>query len=98
MAFQYHEYAALFNKGDDVKLIDKYFDDNVVFTGSSGPLRGREALLKFLFWVFISDAFRIDPAGSQRRSRMYATSKGDTQRKGYFRRSGYGFSLFSCPR
>ena len=49
--FDYSEYEALFNTGDDQALVDRYFADDVIFTGGTREYRGREELLKFLHWA-----------------------------------------------
>jgi len=51
MGFEYSEYAALFNKGDDKLLVDTYFDEDIIFSGTGRETKGREGLLKFLTWV-----------------------------------------------
>ena len=51
MAFNYSEYAALFNKGDDQALMDKYFVKEIVFSGTGQETKGHEALMTFLTWV-----------------------------------------------
>jgi ketosteroid isomerase-like protein len=47
----YNAYIALFNTGDDAALVDRYFDDDVVFTGGTREHRGKAALLAFLDWA-----------------------------------------------
>jgi ketosteroid isomerase-like protein len=47
----YAEYAAAFNTGDDQTLIDRYFDEDVVFTGGAREYRGKAQLRAFLDWA-----------------------------------------------
>lgn len=47
----YDEYIALFNTGDDAALIERFFDDDVVFSGGSRDYRGKAALESFLDWA-----------------------------------------------
>jgi ketosteroid isomerase-like protein len=47
----YQAYEALFNTGDDDALCERYFDEDVVFTGGSRVHRGRNALRDFLRWA-----------------------------------------------
>jgi ketosteroid isomerase-like protein len=49
--FNYNEYEALFNTGDDAALIARFFDDDVVFTGGTREYRGKAELKKFLDWA-----------------------------------------------
>ena len=49
--FNYTEYEALFNTGDDAALIARFFDDDVVFTGGTREHRGKAALKGFLDWA-----------------------------------------------
>ena len=42
MGFEYSEYAALFNKGEDKVLVDTYFDENIIFSGTGRETKGRE--------------------------------------------------------
>jgi hypothetical protein len=47
MGFEYPEYAAIFNKGDDKLLVDTYFDENIIFSGTGRETKSREGVLKF---------------------------------------------------
>jgi ketosteroid isomerase-like protein len=47
----YEEYEQLFNTGDDEALVQRYFDDDVVFTGGNRAYRGKEQLRTFLAWA-----------------------------------------------
>jgi ketosteroid isomerase-like protein len=47
----YDEYSALFNTGDDAALVERYFDDDVAFTGGQREYRGKAALKAFLDWA-----------------------------------------------
>jgi ketosteroid isomerase-like protein len=47
----YDDYIALFNTGDDAALVERYFADDVVFSGGSRDYRGKQALLDFLAWA-----------------------------------------------
>jgi ketosteroid isomerase-like protein len=47
----YNEYEALFNTGDDAALIERFFHDNVVFTGGARDYRGKAELKAFLDWA-----------------------------------------------
>jgi hypothetical protein len=47
----YAEYEALFNTGDDVALVERFFHDDIVFTGGSRDYRGKEQLKAFLDWA-----------------------------------------------
>jgi ketosteroid isomerase-like protein len=47
----YNEYEALFNTGDDAALIERFFDDDVVFTGGARDYRGKAELKAFLDWA-----------------------------------------------
>jgi len=47
----YNEYEAVFNTGDDEKLVQRYFDDDVRFTGGNREHRGKEELRRFLAWA-----------------------------------------------
>ena len=44
-------YEALFNSGDDRALVDRFFCDDVIFTGGTQDRRGKAALLDFLDWA-----------------------------------------------
>jgi ketosteroid isomerase-like protein len=47
----YNEYEALFNTGDDATLVQRYFDDHVIFSGGSREYRGKAQLNTFLAWA-----------------------------------------------
>jgi ketosteroid isomerase-like protein len=47
----YQEYEQLFNTGDDAALVERYFHDDVVFTGGAREYRGKAALKGFLDWA-----------------------------------------------
>ncbi|WP_129790473.1 nuclear transport factor 2 family protein [Sphingosinicella sp. CPCC 101087] len=47
----YLDYVDLFNTGDDAALVDRYFHDEIVFTGGTRRHPGKEGLLAFLNWA-----------------------------------------------
>lgn len=47
----YDDYIALFNTGDDAALIERFFADDVVFSGGSRDYKGKAALKAFLDWA-----------------------------------------------
>jgi ketosteroid isomerase-like protein len=47
----YRQYEAVFNTGDDAALVERFFDDRIVFTGGSREHRGKAALREFLAWA-----------------------------------------------
>ena len=47
----YDEYITLFNTGDDAALVERYFADDVVFTGGTREYQGKEELIAFLNWA-----------------------------------------------
>ncbi len=47
----YDQYEAVFNTGDDAALIERFFDDDVRFTGGTREYRGKAALRAFLDWA-----------------------------------------------
>ena len=49
--FDYDEYIALFNTGDDEALVARFYDEDVIFAGANRDGRGRQALLRFLHWA-----------------------------------------------
>ena len=57
MNFNYSEYAALFNKGNDQALVDRYFDNDIIFSGTGQETKGHVALMNFLIWVHIEVTF-----------------------------------------
>jgi len=50
-ALDYQAYEALFNSGDDAALVERFFDDDVVFSGGTRGYRGRDQLKAFLDWA-----------------------------------------------
>lgn len=51
MALDYEAYEACFNTGNDELLVEKFFDDNVIFTGGARDYKGKQQLLDFLHWA-----------------------------------------------
>jgi ketosteroid isomerase-like protein len=47
----YPDYVELFNTGDDAALVERYFHDEIVFTGGTRSHPGKEGLLAFLNWA-----------------------------------------------
>jgi hypothetical protein len=47
----YDDYIAVFNTGDDAALVDRFFAEDVLFTGGARDYRGRAALKAFLDWA-----------------------------------------------
>ena len=47
----YDDYIALFNTGDDAALIERFFADDLVFSGGSREYRGKAGLKSFLDWA-----------------------------------------------
>ena len=47
----YDQYIATFNTGDDAALLERFFDDDVVFTAGARDYRGKAALKAFLDWA-----------------------------------------------
>jgi ketosteroid isomerase-like protein len=47
----YDAYVALFNSGDDAALVERFYHDDIVFTGGTRLHRGKAALLGFLRWA-----------------------------------------------
>ena len=47
----YDEYIALFNTGDDAALVERFFADDVVFSGGTRDYQGKAALKSFLDWA-----------------------------------------------
>jgi ketosteroid isomerase-like protein len=47
----YDDYIAVFNSGDDAALLERFFAEDVVFTGGSREYQGRAALRDFLDWA-----------------------------------------------
>jgi ketosteroid isomerase-like protein len=49
--FDYGDYIALFSTGDDAALVERYFADDLVFSGGAREMRGKAELLAFLAWA-----------------------------------------------
>jgi hypothetical protein len=49
--FDYDEYIAAFNSGDDRALIERYFHPDFEFIGTTRAYKGRAEFLKFLDWA-----------------------------------------------
>ena len=47
----YGDYVALFNTGDDAALVERFFAEDVTFTGGTRSHHGRAALKAFLDWA-----------------------------------------------
>ncbi len=47
----YDEYVTLFNTGDDEALIERYFADEIEFSGSTRYYRGKSDVRAFLAWA-----------------------------------------------
>jgi SnoaL-like domain len=47
----YDDYIALFNKGDDAALIERFFAEDLRFSGGSRDYHGKAALKAFLDWA-----------------------------------------------
>jgi ketosteroid isomerase-like protein len=47
----YKEYEALFNTGNDAALVERFFDDDVAFSGGTRDYRGKAQLKAFLDWA-----------------------------------------------
>lgn len=47
----YEEYVALFNTGNDAELVERYFADDLVFSGGTRDYQGKDELLAFLNWA-----------------------------------------------
>lgn len=47
----YNEYIALFNTGDDAALVDRYFADDLRFSGGTRDYQGKQGLRDFLAWA-----------------------------------------------
>jgi hypothetical protein len=45
------DYIAVFNTGDDTALVNRFFADDVVFTGGTREHRGKASLIEFLAWA-----------------------------------------------
>ncbi|MBC2776017.1 nuclear transport factor 2 family protein [Parasphingopyxis marina] len=49
--FDYNEYIRVFCTGDDEALVDRFFNDNLVFTGGTRIHHGKQGLKEFLDWA-----------------------------------------------
>ena len=47
----YNDYMTVFNTGDDAALVDRFFADDVLFTGGARDYQGKAALKAFLDWA-----------------------------------------------
>lgn len=47
----YNDYIALFNTGDDAALVDRFFAEEIAFSGGTRDYQGRAALKAFLDWA-----------------------------------------------
>ena len=47
----YDDYVTLFNTGDDATLVDRFYADDVVFSGGNRDYQGKDELVKFLNWA-----------------------------------------------
>jgi ketosteroid isomerase-like protein len=47
----YDDYVAVFNTGDDAALVDRFFAEDVAFSGGTRDYRGKAALKAFLDWA-----------------------------------------------
>lgn len=47
----YDEYVTLFNSGDDATLVERYYADDVIFSGGNRDYRGKGELINFLNWA-----------------------------------------------
>lgn len=47
----YADYERVFNSGDDEALIERFFADDLVFTGGTREHRGKQGLREFLAWA-----------------------------------------------
>lgn len=47
----YKAYEACFNSGDDRALVDRFFCDDLVFTGGAQEMHGKDGLMAFLDWA-----------------------------------------------
>lgn len=47
----YRDYEACFNTGNDRELVDRFFCDDLVFTGGARDMRGKDGLMAFLDWA-----------------------------------------------
>ena len=49
--FDYDEYVRVFNTGDDEVLIDRFFADDLEFSGGTRDYKGKDGLRQFLRWA-----------------------------------------------
>lgn len=47
----YDEYIELFNTGNDKALVERFFADDLVFSGGSRDYQGKQGLIDFLNWA-----------------------------------------------
>lgn len=47
----YDDYVNIFNTGNDQGLVDKFFADDVIFSGGTRDYHGKQELLNFLHWA-----------------------------------------------
>ena len=47
----YDDYVTSFNTGDDAALVERFYADDVVFSGGSRDYQGKDELVKFLDWA-----------------------------------------------
>jgi len=47
----YDDYIKLFNSGDDAALLENFYAEEVVFSGGTREIRGKEGLRTFLNWA-----------------------------------------------
>ncbi len=51
MALDYKAYEDCFNTGDDEALVERFFDEDLVFSGGNRTYEGKQGLLDFLRWA-----------------------------------------------
>ena len=49
--FSYADYIEVFNSGDDALLVERFYHDDLTFTGGSRRHSGKQGLLEFLAWA-----------------------------------------------
>lgn len=47
----YDDYVACFNTGNDAELVERFFCDDIAFSGGTRDYRGKQQLLDFLHWA-----------------------------------------------
>ena len=47
----YDDYISLFNSGEDAALLERFYAEDVVFSGGTRDIRGKEGLRAFLNWA-----------------------------------------------